>query len=775
MSNNVGSLAVILNLQTGAFAAGLNRATGQVQAFAGKLTAIHGAASGLATKLLTVVGIGGGIAGIAIGAQRAAERLDQMGKTADRLGVTTQSLAGLRLAADLAGVSSEELEKAMGKLQVKAYEAAAGNDEATKSLAKLGIPIKELSAAQPDQQLRMVADAVGEMGTQAEKAAAMVDIFGKEGAKLMPLFAGGADDFATAAAEAEKFGLAISRVDAAKVEEAQDAMTRVGSVLEGLFNQIAIKVAPFITALSEAFINSSTSAGGFGATVDSVVDAAVEGAAYLAEAWRGVRLVFQAGRVAVPAIAYAYATVADTGVRAAQWIGVKFQKAWDLVGTTATLLWNSLKVGWAAAKVPVAELIKFISHRFAWLLETTSEALGYIDADMATSLGNSAMRIRTATSAMATEMKRDLTTATNDLTTAGGKVGTAFSALFAPVKTEGVELITGLRTTFGELVSEEATKLGAIWDESGVGDRVREAATLAKNGAQVRAEAKAKTIAAEQAEQTEILRTTAFMTERERAEKQAMQDRKALMDALHQETIKRQAEEQASFTTMITGMAQSNLEFALARDESGVLAEQKWQEEHNRQLAALETLEQAELISRQDAAAALGTLEEAAANHRIAVAEEESARKQQLMQTLLSGTSSFLGNLATLQQSHDKRMRAVGKAAAKAKIVVDTATAAMAAYQAMAGIPIVGPFLGAAAAAAAVVAGAVQLANVDRGSIGDGGASTNIDASAAPGVGQAQATQTLLVQGDFLSPETLAKVFAEARERGITIDGVRRA
>ncbi|WPK40875.1 tail length tape measure protein [Pseudomonas phage Knedl] len=75
----------------------------------------------------------------------------------------------------------------------------------------------------------------------------------------------------------------------------------------------------------------------------------------------------------------------------------------------------------------------------------------------------------------------------------------------------------------------------------------------------------------------------------------------------------------------------------------------------------------------------------------------------------LAQADSFFGMMAQMSSSGNKKLAAIGKAAAIAQAVINTYQAATAAYAAMAGIPIVGPALGAAAAGAAIVAG---LANV---------------------------------------------------------------
>ena len=77
----------------------------------------------------------------------------------------------------------------------------------------------------------------------------------------------------------------------------------------------------------------------------------------------------------------------------------------------------------------------------------------------------------------------------------------------------------------------------------------------------------------------------------------------------------------------------------------------------------------------------------------------------------LNAANSFFGNLAALQKSGNKKMAAVGKAAAIAQAMISTYQSATSAYAAMASIPYVGPALGAAAAATAIAAG---LANVQQ-------------------------------------------------------------
>lgn len=94
--------------------------------------------------------------------------------------------------------------------------------------------------------------------------------------------------------------------------------------------------------------------------------------------------------------------------------------------------------------------------------------------------------------------------------------------------------------------------------------------------------------------------------------------------------------------------------------------------------------------------------------HEAKLAEIEKAR--QMASLNLAG--DFFGQLSALQKSESSKARAIGKAAAIAEATINTYRAATAAYAAMAGIPVVGPALGIAAASAAIAAGMANVAAI---------------------------------------------------------------
>ncbi len=94
-------------------------------------------------------------------------------------------------------------------------------------------------------------------------------------------------------------------------------------------------------------------------------------------------------------------------------------------------------------------------------------------------------------------------------------------------------------------------------------------------------------------------------------------------------------------------------------------------------------------------------------NKKNKVRENVNKQYQESIKARLDLASKVAGSMATIWGEESK----VGKGFATAQALIDTYSAANSAYSAMAGIPIVGPALGAAAAAAAVVAG---IANVKK-------------------------------------------------------------
>jgi hypothetical protein len=92
------------------------------------------------------------------------------------------------------------------------------------------------------------------------------------------------------------------------------------------------------------------------------------------------------------------------------------------------------------------------------------------------------------------------------------------------------------------------------------------------------------------------------------------------------------------------------------------------------------------------------------------------------LQSKLGMMSGFFRQLSVLQMSESKAAFKIGKAAALSENAINTVLSATKAYQAMAGIPIVGPGLGIAAAVAASAAGIINAKKIASQKFGSAGA-----------------------------------------------------
>lgn len=132
--------------------------------------------------------------------------------------------------------------------------------------------------------LEQVADTMALMSSDAERLQYAISILGKDGAKMVDFLKGGAIGLREAQADAEKLGLTLSRVDAAKIEMANDAVTRLQGLVTGVARKIAIELAPFIKFAADQFVVLGTEGEGVGGKVRAGVDMVIGGMGLMLDA-----------------------------------------------------------------------------------------------------------------------------------------------------------------------------------------------------------------------------------------------------------------------------------------------------------------------------------------------------------------------------------------------------------------------------------------------------------------------------------------------------------
>jgi hypothetical protein len=239
-----------------------------------------GNSAAAATVKIAKIGAAFATAGVAAGialTKMSMQNVDALAKVSDRLGIATQSLAGLQHAANLAGVENKTLEKSLQNLAVGVSDAADGSGVAKDALIQLGLSAALLEKMPVDQQMLKVADAMQGVELQADKVRLATELFGARGVSVLNMIGDGSKNLVEMAKEADHLGIAINRVDAAQIEAANDSVERAKTVFTGLGNQLADAFSPIIDDVATKFYQSALDAEGFGNIGQDVADALVRG------------------------------------------------------------------------------------------------------------------------------------------------------------------------------------------------------------------------------------------------------------------------------------------------------------------------------------------------------------------------------------------------------------------------------------------------------------------------------------------------------------------
>jgi len=193
-----------------------------------------------------IAAVGAAVAGLAYQTAQSMQNMDELAKTADRVGASTEGFIALQHGAELAGVSSEQLTGALERFNRFSGEVERGSNLAAGALGKLGINAKAFAGASFEQRIGMVSSALAGIESPAMRASVGMQLFGRSGSGLTAFLATGPAALAEAARDADALGISFSRIDAAKVEGANDAISRLWASVEGLGNQFAIALSPAI-------------------------------------------------------------------------------------------------------------------------------------------------------------------------------------------------------------------------------------------------------------------------------------------------------------------------------------------------------------------------------------------------------------------------------------------------------------------------------------------------------------------------------------------------
>lgn len=268
-------------------------AGGGLRGMATGLRGAMGAVSGLAA------GVGGLVAGLGatalVGAVTAAGRaLHQMGQevadlrnditdASTRSGIATDTLEGLRLAAEGSGLQFSALTMSLDQFGRRMVAAQEGGNAAARAFADLGVSVEDdLTGAlrDGDAVLRETLAALNAMPATAKRAALANDTLGRSGTKLLQALSG--VELERFIELTNEFGVGVGPDAAAAAGEWQRATAALGIVIDGIKGKIidslgggAEVLISFTEEIIEAFAITSGALEGFATAGANIVDALI--------------------------------------------------------------------------------------------------------------------------------------------------------------------------------------------------------------------------------------------------------------------------------------------------------------------------------------------------------------------------------------------------------------------------------------------------------------------------------------------------------------------
>lgn len=257
MAKSLGTLTLDLVARVGGFVNGMDQAARESEAFRNRVRG-NMQAAGKAVGAFSVAAA----AGLAVWIKSSIDAADEASKAAAAAGVQIEALTGLQFAADLAGVSNDDLNSSLARLNKTIDQAARGSKLQAAAFDDIGVSIRDANGdlKSADTLLLDVADAFSEYEDGAAKAALSQELFGRSGTKLIPLLNSGSEAITDLTDQAQRLGLVLDQETASAAEAFNDSLTVLGKVSGGVANRVTASLVPAMEELTGLFVDLATDA-----------------------------------------------------------------------------------------------------------------------------------------------------------------------------------------------------------------------------------------------------------------------------------------------------------------------------------------------------------------------------------------------------------------------------------------------------------------------------------------------------------------------------------
>lgn len=233
------------------------------------VTSLGSSLTGLVNPFsLAVAGItafGAAASAVVAGLSRLDERVEKLGNTADKLGVSFEFIQTLDEAATRSGTSLDAVSAAFGRLQKSVLGVDEESKAAQKALEAIGVTSEQLAALNPEEQYRLIGEELRGIEDPAKRTATAVALFGKAGSELIPFF----NNVTGAAVDVARFNAQLSNIDRTRVDALGGSFDTLRLSLTGVSNEL---LTPFIGITQSLGDGLSSAIATFGRNIGAILD-----------------------------------------------------------------------------------------------------------------------------------------------------------------------------------------------------------------------------------------------------------------------------------------------------------------------------------------------------------------------------------------------------------------------------------------------------------------------------------------------------------------------
>ena len=184
---------------------------------------------------------------------------DELDKTSQQVGLTTEELQAFQHAAGAAGVSGTDFTNSLGQLQQKAFEAANGSQESVRLFSQIGVEVKDANGElrSGSDLINLVADGLQGTSNSSERTALSMKLMGEQGRRLLPMLTEGAAGLAAMREDLEELGGGASPQMIQASSDLTDTLGRLSVAVMSLKSRLAVILLPAINWVTGKLIRLS--------------------------------------------------------------------------------------------------------------------------------------------------------------------------------------------------------------------------------------------------------------------------------------------------------------------------------------------------------------------------------------------------------------------------------------------------------------------------------------------------------------------------------------